>query len=174
MANSDAPMGFELFRDGGHEAIRRKRVVDVDNAAPLAPGDAYTIEADGNITRCNGSTQPNGIVEGLELQGVDEGPVSRAYLPALTAGTIIGIEDASCTFRVQTNAAIIATEFDAGALVDVVDAAPHVLLAQSRQEVGDVGGSQLRLVSVIDTPLNEPYIINAKVEVALVPANVQA
>ena len=167
-------MGFRLFRDGGHEAIRRQRHVDADNAVAIAAGDAITIEADGNVTRCNGSTQPNGIVEGLALAGIDEGPMSRAYLPALTAGDLICIEDASCTFEVQTNAEIIATEFDAGALVDVVDAAPNTTLAQSRQEVGDVGGSQLRLVSVIDRPLNEPYVVDAKIEVALVAANVAA
>lgn len=173
MANADTPLGFRLIKTAGHEPIRRVRSVDSANSNAIAPGDAYTIEADGNITRCNGSTAPNGICEGIVLQGINEGPVSYQYLPAGVAGQVIGIEDPTAMFWVQTNAAIPLSAYDAGAEVNVVDAAPNATLGQSRQEVGDVGGSQLLLKELVDTPNNTINATEAKVIVGLLPANVQ-
>ena len=173
MANTNAPMGFRLVLTGGHEPIRRKRPVNTDNANAIAPGDAYTIQADGTVTRCDNAHPPNGVVEGIDLEGVDEGPVSRDYLPAGIAGNIIGFEDPTAQFEVQTNAVIPLTAFDTGAEVNIVDAAPNAIPAQSRQQVGDVGGNQFRLVGSIDRPLNTPFIQYAKVTVGLIPANVQ-
>lgn len=173
MANLDAPMGFRQIFSGGHEPIRRQRAVDSSNAAAIAPGDAYTIEADGNITRCNGSTAPNGVCEGIALQGVNEGPVSYQFLPASTAGNVIGIEDTSVEFEVQTNAVISQADLDAGAEVNVVDAAPNATLGQSRQQVGDVGGAQFKVVAHVDRPNNDATLVNSKVIVKLLEANVQ-
>src|SRR6185295_19726965 len=98
MANLDAPMGFRQIFSGGHEPIRRQRAADASRTSPagdIAPGDAYTIQADGNVTRCDNNTAPNGICEGIALQGVNEGPVSYQYLPGTVAGFVIGIEDVS-------------------------------------------------------------------------------
>lgn len=173
MANTDAPIGFRLIMTGGHEPIRKQRAVDSSNATTLAPGDAYTIEADGNVTRCDGNTAPNGICEGIALQGIDEGPMSRQYLPAGVAGNIIGIEDSTAMFEVQTEAVISQADLDAGAMVDVVDAAANATLGQSRQEVGDVGGAQLKVIGHVDRPNNDPTAVDAKIIVKLLEANVQ-
>lgn len=177
MANIDAPMGFSLIKTGGHSPVRRKRTVLVGNTRRIASGDAYTILADGSVTSCDGNTTPNGVVEGIELQGVDQGPVSYAYLPAGVAGNVIGIEDPTAEFEVQCTAALALSDFDAGAKVNVdgAGAAPecNTTLAQSRQEVGDVGGSQFMLVGVVDTPNNDLTLVNSKVIVRLVSDNVQ-
>ena len=176
MANTNAPMGFRLLLSGGHEPIRRQRHADAARNATtgaIAAGDAVTIAADGNVERCDNSTQPNAIVEGLALKGVNEGPVSYSFLPGDVAGDLICIEDPTAQFEVQTNATIPAMNFDSAAEVNVVDAVPDAVLAQSRQQVGDVGGNQLRLVAVIDRPDNTPYAQYAKVVVGLIPANVQ-
>lgn len=176
MANLDAPMGFSLITTGGHEPVRRQRHADAARNATtgaIAPGDAVFIAADGNVERCSGSEAPNGIVEGVALQGVNEGPVSYQILPGNVAGDLIVFEDPTAQFQVQTNSAIPATDFDIGAQVNVVDATPNATLGQSRQEVGDTGGNQLQLVGLVDTPNNTIGLTEAKVIVALIPANVQ-
>lgn len=170
MANSDAPMGFRLIKTAGHEPIRRVREVDSGNGVTIAPGDALTIEADGNVTRAIAG-EVNGICEGIVLQGVDQGPVSYQYLPASTAGQVISIEDPTAMFEVQTEAVIPQSGFDSGAMVNIVDAAANTALGQSRQQVGDVGGTQLLLVESIDRPLNERFAADAKVVVQLIPAS---
>lgn len=173
MANQNAPMGFRLILDGGHEAKRRQRSVASGNTTVIAPGDAITIIADGTVIRCDGSTPPNGIVEGLALQGVNEGPVSYDFLPANVAGLLICIEDPTAEFEVQSSTAIPLSDYDTGAEVNVVDAAPSQIPAQSRQQIGAAGGNQLRLIQPIDRPLNDQFAINAKVRVGLLPSNVQ-
>jgi hypothetical protein len=176
MANVNAPMGFRLILTGGHEPIRRQRhadaLRDATNGA-IASGDAVFIAADGFVDRCSGGEQPNAIVEGLALKGVNEGPVSYSFLPGNVAGDLICIEDPTAQFETQTNATIPAANFDAAAEVNVVDANPDETLAQSRQQVGDVGGNQLRLVAPIDRPDNVAYAQYQKVVVGLIPANVQ-
>lgn len=176
MANLDAPMGFRQIFSGGHEPIRRQRAADADRTTPngdIAPGDAYTIEADGNVTRCDGNTAPNGVCEGIALKGVNEGPVSYQYLPGNVAGNVIGIEDILTEFEVQTNAVISQADLDAGAEVNVVDAAPDTVLGQSRQQVGDVGGAQFKVVAHVDRPNNDATAVNSKVIVKLLESNVQ-
>lgn len=176
MANVDAPMGFRLIMTGGHEPIRRQRHADASRNATtgaIAAGDAVTIASDGNVERCNGSTAPNGIVEGLALKGVDQGPMSYALLPGNVEGDLIVIEDPTAMFEVQTSAAIAATAYDAGAQVNVADTQPNNTLAQSRQEVGDVGGDQLLLIGLVDRPNNTIGETEAKVIVGLLPVNVQ-
>ena len=173
MANLDAPRGFLLARTGGKEVRYRTRNVDADNANALAIGDGYKIEADGNITRCGDGEAPNGIVAGFEIQAKSgEGPESIDYLPANTAGVVIGIEDSECEFEVQMADSVALTDFDAGQTVALADTAPDATLRQSRQEVDTLGGGDLSLVGLVDRIGNAAGETNAKVLVRLLAANI--
>ena len=174
MANIDAPRGFLLARSGGKEPRRRIRNVDADNTRPLAIGDGYIIEAaDGNITRSDSGEAPNGIVESFQVAAKSgEGPESIDYLPASTAGVVIGIEDSECEFEVQMADSVALTDFDAGQTVALKDTAPDATLRQSRQEVDTLGGGDLSLVGLVDRPQNAAGETNAKVLVRLLAANI--
>lgn len=167
MANADKRNGFQLITSGGVQPRRVRRAVDAANVNVIAPGDAYIIEADGNITRATSAvTQVNGIVEAIDLQGVDQGPVSLDYIPTLTAAYVIGIEDANAEFAVTANVALTAADYGASAEVDLVDTAPSTTLRQSRQAVGAIG-DQFRLVRPVDSPDNDDYAQYARVVVRL-------
>lgn len=172
MANNNAPRGFILARTGGKEPVRRTRNVDSSNATPLAVGDGYIVDADGNISRAGDEVAPNGIVESFEIGAKSgEGPESLDYLPASTAGTVIGIEDKDAEFECQIDT-IAATDFDAGQVCTLQDTAPDATLRQSRQSVNSVGsGDDFLVVGLVNRPGNAVGAY-AKILVKLVPANV--
>lgn len=173
MANVDKRNGFQLITSGGRQPRRVRRAVDASNTTVIAPGDAYVIEADGNIARCTATNVAvNGIVEAIDLQGIDEGPMSRDYIPANVAAFVIGIEDDDAEFEVTANVALAATDYDSAAEVDIVDTAPDTTLRQSRQAVGAIG-DQFRLVRPVARPDNDSYAQYARVVVKLKPAGIQ-
>jgi hypothetical protein len=174
MANTNMPRGFKLLNSAGREARRVERTVLVGNDAAIAPGDAYFINAGGDVTRAEADEVVSGICEAVVLQGVDQGPMSYSYLPATTAGKIIGIEDSDAEFEVQCVAQIDLADLDLGAYCDLVDAVPDATLGQSRQYVADVGGtavSKFKLVRVIDRVDNVAGAYN-KVVVKMLVASV--
>ena len=175
MPNADKRNGFNLITSGGRQPRRVRRAVIADNPTALFPGDAYKIHTDGNARPiASGAEVISGIVEAIDLQGILEGPQSYDYLPALTAGGIIGIEDDDVEFEVTITTATIATAYDAGAEVDIdTTTAGSVPLRQSRNAVGTVGGDQLRLLRPVDRPDNDDYAQFARVVVKLKPASVQ-
>ena len=175
MSNTDKRNGFNLITSGGRQPRRVKRYYDGSDDTAIFPGDAYTIEADGNVAALSGGTEaPNGIVEALDLTGINEGPTSYDYFPVGVAGYVIGIEDDDAEFEVTTSATITADYYDTGAEVDVdVGTAGSTSLRQSRMAVGDAGGDQFRLVRPVDRQGNDKYAQYARVVVKLIPANVQ-
>lgn len=173
MANVDKRNGFNLITSGGRQPRRVRRSVIADNPTALFPGDAYLIHTDGNARPVSGTTTTvSGIVEAIDLQGVDQGPVSYDYLPALTAGYIIGIEDDDAEFEVTSDTALPLSSYDVGAEVDIVLTAGSTTLRQSRHAIGVIG-DQFRLVRPVDRPDNDDFAQYARVVVKLKPANVQ-
>lgn len=162
MANTNVVTGFQLCRSGGREVKRATRSADAardqtEHNGDLAPGDAYTIEADGNVTRVLDETTPiHGIVEAIVLKTKD-GPVSYAMLPADVAGEVIGIEDPDCEFEVQLSGATGFIATSTGQPANVLDAAPDTTLHRSRQSLDDttIGtGVQVNVLRLVDRPGN--------------------
>lgn len=178
MANTDKRNGFQPITSGGRQTRRARRNVDSSNSNTIMPGDAYIIEADGNVTRATaGNVTCVGIMEAVDLPGagIAEGPTTYDYVPAAVALHIIGIEDEQAEFAVTTTAAITADDYDAGALVDLVDTTGNVPLRQSRQAVGDAGGDQFKLIRPLEIyiPNYDQYAAFATVVVKMIPASVE-
>lgn len=177
MANTDKRNGFQPITSGGRETRRARRAVDSSNANTIMPGDAYIVEADGNVTRATaGNVTVVGIMEAVDLPGagIAEGPTTYDYVPAATALHIIGIEDWATEFAVTATVALTADDYIAGAQVDLVDTAGSTTLRQSRQAIGDRGGDQFKLIRpVVEyVPGYDPYGQYATVVVTLLPSNV--
>lgn len=176
MSNVDTRNGFNLATSGGSAGPRRqRRFVDSANTLTLMSGDAYTIEADGNIARVNnGTLPPCGIMEAVDLPlaGIAQGPMTYDYVPAGVGLYIIGIEDVLAEFEATAATALAAIVYDTGAKVDITDTTGSTTLHQSLQATGAIG-DQLSLVRPVDRVNNDPYAQYARIIVKLIPANVQ-
>lgn len=165
--NVDSPRGFSLIRSGRGESVNRvERVVDGTVARTLAVGDCYQLDASGQASRAEADDTVRGVVESIVLApvvGSAEGPVSQHYLPASTAGKIIGIEDPRAKFEVQITTMAVTDEEK---LADHVDGAASATLGQSRQELdgSTLGtGDQFRVHAKVDSPADNAYGANCRV-----------
>jgi hypothetical protein len=161
LANVAAPRGFILHGQGGATGVHRvRRRAASGRSKDLMPGDAYTILSDGTVRRAVTGGEPNGIVEGIELNSPNSGVESSDYIAAADAGYLIGIEDPLALFRVQTSDDF--EETNGGDLFDVVDADGSQTLAQSRQKVGNGGsGQDFRAVELLQDTAANAYGTNA-------------
>jgi hypothetical protein len=182
MSNTDKRNGFQPLTSAGIQTRRNIRTVTVagNPTTDLAPGDAYIINADGTISRSTGVHDAvAGVVEAIELEAVNapfanQGPISYQYLPAATAGRVIGIEDFNMEFVAVAHTALALSDYDEGARVALLDQAPDTTLAQSRQAVDGIDASgPFKLVRPLDQVNNDQFAQYAKVVVRLVPANIQ-
>jgi len=171
MSNVDKRNGFNLILSSGRQTRRVIRNVTAagNPTNTLMPGDAYSIQADGTITRATATTATvNGIVEAMVLKGVNEGPISYDYAPAGVTIDVIGIEDPQAEFECTATVALALLDYDSGARVALTDTTGQVSPAQSRQAIGAINGSgPFALIQPVDRVNNDKFAQYARVIVRI-------
>lgn len=129
-------------------------------------GDPYTLDTLGNAMHAGPGDVVYGIVAAIGLNAVfpvmfGQGPVSQEILTAGEGGYIMGYESMDYYFEVQTPNF---TPSNIGGLFNLVDAAYHVRLRQSRVYLGTTAaGTQFRAIDIIPRPTDNTYGPNARV-----------
>lgn len=139
----------------------------------LAIGDAYSLDASGNVYRSG----PNDVVRGICIgfrflanQSVmnGQGPVSIDFYTSggTAASTVLGCEDPTVMFSVQSDTF---AQANIGMSVNLVDAAPDSTLRQSRQSVSILGGvgTQFRVIDLVQDLAANATGANAVIYVSL-------
>lgn len=138
----------------------------------LAIGDAYSLDASGNVYRSG----PNDVVRGIcigfrflanpsVMNG--QGPVSiDFYTSGSAAATVLGCEDPTVMFSVQSDTFAAS---NIGGSYNLVDAAPDSTLRQSRQSISILGGvgTQFRVIDLVQDLAANATGANAVVYVSL-------
>ena len=137
MANADRPKGAAPVRNlnGGTAIQTNDYTVDSSNGTAIYLGDFLVIEADGNVI-------PYAVTTGGNLLGVcvgvvgDYGDLTRRYLPASTAGTVMVADDPNTIFAIQEDDAGTALSSTArGANCDVLYTAGSTTTGMSGSEI---------------------------------------
>lgn len=184
-ANVFRPMGFIPYAPAGKRAgnvitrpIPQTRGVNTGGNAStdLAIGDAYALDANGNVFRAGPGDTVRGIVIGFTFQANAmvmnaNGPISVDYVagtppaPTLNWPLCLGCEDAQAEFWVQSNGF---TAAQAGLLVNLLDAAPDPIYRQSRQTINTgAAGTQFRVMGLVNSPADNAYGPNARIYVRM-------
>jgi len=170
MANVDRPGGARPIKrlDGGACLPANPYTVDASNSTAIFPGDFVTIEADGNVIPAAAGGRILGVC--VDVDG-DYDNLTRRYLPATTAGTILVQDDPDCVFLVQEDDGGTALTSEArGGLTDIVAGAGNTTTSISAHELNQDGigttSAQLRLLRLHATP-NNAYGDNADWEVVV-------
>lgn len=186
-ANVFRPMGFVPYAPAGKRAgnvvtrptpLTRAPSTGGNASTDLAIGDAYSLDANGNVYRAGPGDQVRGIVIGFTFEGVPTsmngaGPVSVDYVtgtpppstPQLNWPLVLGCEDANAEFWVQSNALAVN---QVGMGVNVIDAAPDPIYRQSRQTVTtSAAGTQFRVMGLVNSPADNAYGTFARVFVRM-------
>lgn len=180
-SNVSRPRGFVPLNESvGHAHTEVRPVPNVRQAAnggnastDLAVGDAYALDASGNVYRAGPNDTIKGVVIGFELKANPtvmngQGPLSVDYITG-SAGTpgwpnVIGIEDSKCIFECQSDtfaATNVNGEFN------LTDAAPDSLFRVSQQKANIAGGAgaQLKAIGLVNSPADNAYGANAQIMV---------
>jgi len=127
----------------------------------LAPGDPYTLDANGYAMHAGPNDRVYGIVALIELAAITsimngQGPVSQEVLLQTDMGQIQGMEDPRVDLEVQTDTFATANE---GGLFNLVDALYSSLFRQSRVSLGTAqgAGTQFRAVDIVNRPTDNAY-----------------
>lgn len=186
-ANVLRPMGFVPYAPAGKRAgnvvtrvIPNSRGANTGGNAStdLAIGDAYALDANGNVYRAGPGDNVRGIVIGFVFQANamlmnGAGPISVDYItgtpppsnPQLSWPLALGCEDAEAEFWVQANAFAVN---QIGMLVNLTDAAPDPIYRQSRQIVSTTAaGTQFRIMGLVNSPADNAYGTFARVFVRM-------
>lgn len=155
MANVNAPRGFFLVDslNGADVSSVQSYPVAVGNGTAIFAGDPLTAVNDGTFV-------PSLAGDGIKVAAVAVGFATsngRAllYLPASTAGTVIGLPVRGNIFGVQVDESLAAT--DVSATADFVVGTGNVNTGVSAYQLdsSDIGtGQQLRILGKLDTPTN--------------------
>ena len=181
IANASRPMGFIPHNMGG----RANPIITIRPALgprvgtghtvtndDLAIGDAYTLDAAGNVHRAGsvGAIDPvYGIVIGFrlapDLRIPTPGPESIDYLSQAAAGTILGCEDPTQLYTVQCDNFY---QVNVGGKFDLVDAVPDPTFRQSRQTLTvAVAGANFQAIDLNPSPADNAYGANCRARVRL-------
>ena len=100
MANKDAPQGARPLRHltGGNAFRMNPHTVDSGNSTAIFIGDFVMLEADGNVAPATAGARILGVCGAV---AGDYDNLSRRYLPASTAGTIMVYDDPNIVFAIQ-------------------------------------------------------------------------
>lgn len=144
----------------------------------LAIGDAYSLDANGNVFRAGPGDPVRGIIIGFFFQANamvmnGAGPISVDYVtgtpptsnPQLGWPLVLGCEDAEAEFWVQSNGFVAA---QVGLPFNLLDAAPDPIYRQSRQTINTgAAGTQFRVMGLVNSPADNIYGPNARVFVRM-------
>lgn len=144
MANTDRPSGAKPIRYMGgapYNGAANVYSVDASNGTAIFPGDFMIREADGNVAPYTGSGGGDllgvCVAVGTNAQTyVDPDNLSRRYLPASTAGTVLIADQPDIVFECQEDdggTALVAG--DAGANCDVLAGAGNTTTGTSAHEI---------------------------------------
>lgn len=162
MANVDRPAGARPVRYLGgapYNGAATPYSVDSSNATAIFVGDFMIREADGNVAPYTGTGGGNLIgvcvAAGTDAQTyATPDTLSRRYLAAATAGTVLIADDPDIVFEIQEDdagTALAAT--DAGANADVLATAGSTTTGQSAHEIDrstiNTTAAQLRLIRLV-------------------------
>ena len=172
MANSDRPSGARPARhqDGATAIPANKYSVDASNGTAIFLGDFVIAEADGNVAPYTGTG--GGSLLGVCIGVYDDyGDLSRRYLPASTAGSIMVADSPDQIFEVQEDDAGTAlTKAAEGANCDVLATAGSATTGISAHEIDrstvTSATAQLRLQRLVPRDDND-YGDSAKWEVII-------
>jgi len=182
-SNFNQPMGFHPSTQGGRTAAQlqprpvaaSRTPVGAAASADLAIGDCYALDANGNAYHAGADATIKGVVRGFRFAAQPSvmggnGPVSVDYLPAASAGTVLGIEDPSTLFEVQADTFAVT---NIGGSFKIGDTAPDATLRQSRQYIntGAGAGTQFKVVDIVPRPTDNNYGQYAKVLARLLTAD---
>jgi len=100
MANRDAPQGARPLRHmtGGNAFRMNPHPVDSSNTPGIFVGDFVMLENDGNAAAATAGARILGVCGGV---AGDYDNLTRRYLPASTAGTILVYDDPDIVFGIQ-------------------------------------------------------------------------
>lgn len=140
----------------------------------LAIGDAYALDANGNAHRAGPTDVVVGVCVGfryLASQAVmnGQGPVSVDYSLNGQIDTLLGIEDGTTEFFVQSDTF---AQSNVGGKFNLADAAPDGILSQSRQtiNIGGGAGTQFQAQDIDMSLADNGYGANARVVVKMLTA----
>jgi hypothetical protein len=184
-ANVLRPFGFVPYAPAGKRAgnvvtrpIPPTRTVNTGGNAStdLAIGDAYALDANGNVYRAGPGDTVRGIVIGFTFQANPlimngGGPISVDYITGSPPSALssfpfcLGCEDNSAEFWVQSNSFTIAQQ---GLPFNLQDAAPDPNYRQSRQIIStSAAGTQFRVMGLVNSPADNAYGAFARVFVRM-------
>lgn len=163
MPNADRPRGARAVRhlDGSpYNGATNKYAVDVSNATAIFPGDFVIREDDGNVAPYTGTSGGNVLGVCASVQA-DPDNLSRRYLAATTAGTVLIADAPDLIFEIQEDdvdgSALTAAA--AGANCDVLATAGSTTTGQSAHEIDRstilAANGQLRLLRIVEREDND-------------------
>ena len=168
MANTDRPRGAIPVRYLGgapYNGAANPYSVDSSNGTAIFVGDYMIREDDGNVAPYTGSSGGNllGVCVAVgtdETLYLDPDNLSRRYLPASTAGTVLVADEPDVVFVVQEdNDGTALTAAEAGTNCDVLATAGNTTTGQSAHEIDrsttTTSAAQLRLIRLLNRDDNE-------------------
>lgn len=157
MANSSRINGFTLTDSVVTQSPVSVQAypVDASNATAIFRNDPIMQESDGYFAA---ATNGIGIACAAVCCGAfDSNGIALSYLPALTAGTIIGIPVKGHVFEVQADTGTTLDQGCVGATADFVSGSGSTVSGISGYQLdsSNVGtGNQLRIMGLVGTPNN--------------------
>ena len=185
-SNVSKPNGFLASEESvGHAHVVSRPIPNVRQASAggnastdLAVGDAYGIDGNGYAFRAGPNDVVRGVVVGFDLKPNPlvmnaNGPISVDYITGAPASgswpNIIGVEDNKCIFECQADTF---AALDVLGSFNLADAAPDSIFRISQQTINIGGGAgvQFKAVGLKQSPADNSYGANARIEVMLLQA----
>ena len=169
MANVDNPRGARPVKrmDGGPVNVANKWSVDSSNGTAIFIGDFIKLEADGYVAPAAAGGSILGVCVGV-LD--DYSDLSRRYLPASTAGTILVCDDPWTIFEVQEDSDSSALTFaNIGSNADIIAGSGSTTTGQSGFELSGTmaaGTASCKILGLYEKPDNA-FGANAIMEVLI-------
>lgn len=171
MANADRPRGFTpvgTLSGSAWEGAVRAYSVDSSNATAIFPGDAITLEADGNVTPAAAGGVILGVCVGVKVNKAVAATEHPGYLPASTAGTVYVSVGSDVIYEIQEDGVGGAMTADAiGSNVDHIAGAGSTTTGRSAHELDSstetaAGSAGFRVIDYVRKEDNDVTLTNAK------------
>jgi hypothetical protein len=160
----DRPNGFRAIgtlNGANFDAATFLYSVDASNATAIFPGDALTLEADGNVTPAAAGGIVIGHCAGVVIDEDVVATINQGYLPATTAGTVRVLVGPDILFEIQEDGLVSQlAETSRGANVDLIAGAGSTTTGLSAHEIDSssltsAGSAQYRIMYRIDHTEND-------------------